>query len=484
MEGIEQSIMQVNADHIFTSYATPWSIIARQFSISSAFCIEHQGKLYIMTNAHCVENASYVKLRRRGITSLFLAKVIWIIYECDLALLTVDDATFWKDISPLKIIKRMPNKLDKVFVYGYPRGGNNISITKGIISRVANVMYTYAVEGIALQIDAAINPGNSGGPVINSNGDVIGVAFSGEIQGQNMGYIIPHLIIDFFLMSFSGHSTKLPNKSLKPPTFDGLCDLEIDIQSMNNGVLRNFIELPKDKTGVLITGINPLNISSKYLKEFDIILSINGHIVDNDGTMSLQSITESDSILDEIIPFENYINLLRSGEKIEFVLWRSGKQHKITFPLEAPKLNIPVLEYQIQPSYCIIIGMVFLPLTYMLIREKKRAGEYFYGLVEAAKTFEPTSSDEQIIILSTIFPTPLTEGFPGGNSILDSLGDEHIINMAHLVKVLNQLVKKSEMFLISFRNMSYMALINPADYKKYNKRIVRDNIGNNPSSNV
>lgn len=66
-------------------------------------------------------------------------------------------------------------------------GGDNISVTKGVVSRVEPTQYVHgATQLMAIQIDAAINPGNSGGPAIMGN-KVVGVAFQNLSGAENIG---------------------------------------------------------------------------------------------------------------------------------------------------------------------------------------------------------------------------------------------------------------------------------------------------------
>lgn len=72
----------------------------------------------------------------------------------------------------------------------YPVGGECVSITAGVVSRVEMTVYAQAEEELlSIQIDAAINPGNSGGPVVNDDGEVVGVAFQslGDSDVENIG---------------------------------------------------------------------------------------------------------------------------------------------------------------------------------------------------------------------------------------------------------------------------------------------------------
>jgi S1-C subfamily serine protease len=76
-----------------------------------------------------------VRVKRRGDDRKFLARVLAIGTECDLALLTVDDDAFWEGMMPMPL-GPMPSLQESVAVVGYPVGGDTISITAGVVSRI------------------------------------------------------------------------------------------------------------------------------------------------------------------------------------------------------------------------------------------------------------------------------------------------------------------------------------------------------------
>ena len=189
---------------VYTAYssqhpAMPWTNKAQEEATGSGFSIRHDGALCIVTNAHVVADATYVEVRKAGDARKYVATRLKVAHECDLATLQVEDARFWEGVTPLKL-GAMPSLQDEVAVVGYPEGGEGVSITQGVVSRIEIQRYAHSGTSLlAVQIDAAINPGNSGGPALNAEGEVVGVAFQLQQESQNIGYVIPVPTIQHFL---------------------------------------------------------------------------------------------------------------------------------------------------------------------------------------------------------------------------------------------------------------------------------------------
>ncbi len=156
----DQRVMQVYSHSSSPNYFQPWQNKQARESRGSGFAIA--GRL-VLTNAHVVADQTFVHLRKYSSPHKFAAKVLAVGHDCDLALLTVDDERFWADVQPLEF-GDVPELQHSVAVAGYPQGGDNISITTGVVSRIDIQQYVHgAAHLLAIQIDAAINPGNSGG---------------------------------------------------------------------------------------------------------------------------------------------------------------------------------------------------------------------------------------------------------------------------------------------------------------------------------
>ena len=169
----------------------PWTTKAQEETTGSGFSIEHDGEMLILTNAHVVADATYVEVRKAGDARKYVARRARSSHECDLAMLAVDDPSFWAGVTPLAF-GGVPRLQDEVSVVGYPEGGEGVSVTVGVVSRIEIQRYAHSGSNLlAIQIDAAINPGNSGGPVLDEEGRVIGVAFQNQQERERER--TPHL---------------------------------------------------------------------------------------------------------------------------------------------------------------------------------------------------------------------------------------------------------------------------------------------------
>ena len=195
---IRKSLCRINNTAQEFNYRVPWLPGGMSGGSGTGWVVK---KDRLMTNAHVVSNAKLLTVEKENDPKKYVATVEFIAHDCDLALLKVEDPGFWKDTKPLAL-GSVPEIESSVSVYGYPIGGQRMSVTKGIVSRIDFLTYSHSVmdSHLCIQIDAAINPGNSGGPVLQG-GKVVGVAFqgySGDVA-QNVGYMIPTPVIGHFL---------------------------------------------------------------------------------------------------------------------------------------------------------------------------------------------------------------------------------------------------------------------------------------------
>src|SRR5437879_9185126 len=236
---IQKSLVRITSTEVEPDYRAPWNTGAIGRGVGAGFVIEGPR---IMTNAHVVSNTRYLTVERDGDPNKYPARVVFVAHDCDLALITVDSPEFFKNMVPLAF-GGIPELESTVSAYGYPIGGERMSVTTGIVSRIDFQLYTHSSidQHLAIQISAQINPGNSGGPVMQ-NGKVIGVAFqgySGDVA-QGVAYMIPTPVIRRFL------------KDIEDGHYNGYVDLGITYSKLQNPAQRKFLGLKEDGRGVLV----------------------------------------------------------------------------------------------------------------------------------------------------------------------------------------------------------------------------------------
>lgn len=108
------AIVKVYCVHTEPNFSLPWQRKRQYASTSSGFGIRGpKGERWLLTNAHSVEYHSQVKVKRRGDDAKFLARVLAVGTECDIALMTVDDDAFWEGLRPL-VFGGLPRLQDAV----------------------------------------------------------------------------------------------------------------------------------------------------------------------------------------------------------------------------------------------------------------------------------------------------------------------------------------------------------------------------------
>lgn len=131
-EEVLNGVVRIYCTHSQPNYNMPWQRKKQDFSTSSGFVIS---KRRIITNAHAVEYGSLIQVKKRQSETKYVATAVAVGHECDLAVLEVNDDSFWENL-PVLEFGEMPDLFEDVSVIGYPVGGDSVSITSGVVSRI------------------------------------------------------------------------------------------------------------------------------------------------------------------------------------------------------------------------------------------------------------------------------------------------------------------------------------------------------------
>jgi len=413
---INKAVVKIFAIASYPNFYMPWQFKPQQGGIGSGVILDGQR---ILTNAHLVANSVFIQVKKAGDPKRYLAQVRAVGHQCDLAILEVEDKSFFQGTQSLEL-GDLPDPQDEVSVFGYPKGGNEISITKGIVSRIEQMVYAHGnFQLLGVQIDAAINPGNSGGPVLKDS-QVVGIAMQALRQGENIGYIIPTPVINHFI------------KDLEDGRYDGFPDDGVMVQPMENDALRDYHGMGKNETGVLVSRVVYGGSGFGYILPGDVVTSISGVDVANDGTVKLK---------DDLRVSADY--LVRSrllGEEIEFGVIRDKKRMTVKFPL-APERPLIPLVYDRTPTYYIFGGMVFMPLTQNYLMEWGRVWNRDAppSLVSEAEGAIVTEERSEIVFLSNTLAHPVNQGYQEiFYRVVEKVNGQKVGDMKTMARLLKQ----------------------------------------------
>ncbi len=393
------------------NYYEPWRV-GSQENVSGSGCVISGNR--ILTNAHVVSDEIFIQVLKDGDSKKYTAKKIYVAHDCDLAILKVDDPKFFRGTKPVKF-GGLPALKDKVEVYGYPVGGEDLSITDGEVSRIEVIQYSHSMRNLlGIQTDAAINPGNSGGPVF-SRKKLVGVAFQGynAAVAQNTGYIVPVLLIQRFL------------KQIKKGSYSPVPTLGLYTEHMENDSLRDYYGMKPDQTGLLVSKVVYHSSAWDKVLENDILLSIDGFPIANDGTIPFHK--------GERLNFTYPLCLHKIGGEMVLKILRNKKPLRISVTLKDDARLVPFVKYDVNPTYFIFGGLVFTPLNsnYLQITKNPPLGFmplYFDGL--------PSENQKQIVLMSHILSHEINKGYGAkySNLIVEKVNGIPITQMKDLIR--------------------------------------------------
>jgi len=251
---------------------------------------------YILTNEHVLLRAGVIKVTLKDERE-FEAHVVGADPDHDIAVLQIETHEKLPSVE-------MGNSIDlligeTVIAIGNPFGFEH-TVTTGVISALGRTIRTDdTVYRDFIQTDASINPGNSGGPLLDINGQLIGINTAIYAKAQGIGFAIP-----------INKARRIIQDLIKYGEVQEAW-IGITVQNIDERLGR-YLNVPK-KQGVIVSEIMPKSPASKSdIQQGDVILSINRN--------KILSSSEYESVIKDVT----------GGEKLIFKIWRNNKEHSVT----------------------------------------------------------------------------------------------------------------------------------------------------------
>jgi S1-C subfamily serine protease len=457
---VYRSVVRIEVATQVPDYATPWNAGRFSGGIGTGFII---GKNKILTNAHVVSNQRRILITIHGSPEKYPAKVEHIAHDCDLALLSVEDFSAFESF-PTFNFGDIPSLESQVRVIGYPVGGDRLSVTRGVVSRIDFQPYSHsrADSHLVVQIDAAINPGNSGGPVIQDN-KVVGVAFQGLRAADNTGYIIPTPVVKRFL------------KDIEDGNYDHYVELGVNEFPLHNPAMRKALSLPNDGVGVLVTNVIPTSSADGVLKSGDVLVSLDGNEVDSAGMVLVDG---------EKVNYNEIIERKFAGDKVAVRFLREGGWNDVEVTLKPLHWSrMYAVQYEKNPRYLVFAGLVFQPLDTNLFAAGKFNDVTLRRLYTDFVSKGLFQKHNDIVVLTRVESDPVTSQLNGFSGYaVEKVNGTEVKDLKHLNELLNP-ETPPEFHVIELFGANRPIIIPASKVEAANNR-VQENYGINQLSNL
>jgi len=377
-EAVKDTVVQVFSNVAEFDFKQPYKTPRQYTSTGSGFFINDEGDL--ITNFHVIDQARAIWIQIPSLGKRIIdVEVVGASPDRDIALLRLKG-------SGKEIIKREIGKIphlalgnsdfirrsDEVMALGYPLGQQSLKSTTGVIS---------GREGNFIQMSAAVNPGNSGGPLLNVNGEVVGVNTAAVMSAQNVGYIIP--INELRVVLPDLYKVRLLRKPFLGVLFTNATES-----------LTEYLGNPLPGGCYVTEVIKNSTLQKAGVKRGDMIYEINGHKIDVYGDMSVVWSEDKISLVD-------YVSRLSIGQDVNLLVYRSGERKDIT--VKFSQAQLPAV-HKVYPGfeeidYEVFGGMVVMNLTMNHVYLMSKTAPGLIRFTEMKNQAEPA------LIVTHIFPT-------------------------------------------------------------------------------
>lgn len=455
-EELQKAVVKIFASVSPPNMLRPWEFTAPQNNTGSGIILE---KGRILTNAHVVAHAQEIYIQPYKSSDRLNASIEWLAQDCDLAVLRLDDPKELEEVRPIPWSDGLPPLKSKITLLGYPTGGDALSLTEGIVSRIEFAGYSHGTSALRIQVDAAVNPGNSGGPGL-INGQIVGIVFRVLQEAENIGYLIPTEVVRHFL-----------NDCAADGKYDGFPKLDIECDTLENPSIREFLGLERKDTGIVVRRHDRADLVD-HLRPWDIITACEGVPIDNLGMVQIEGGLR--------VQYGTLISRKPPGATVRITRLRGRKREDIEVPTITRRDSLVRKMEGSRPTYLIYGGLVFVPLTRDLFGA---VNDHYLTLLAidgrmAMQSLKKVRGrpDEELIVCVQTLPHRITKGYDiAPLSVLTHVNDQPVENLKGLIRILKGSREKDFIVLHFENDHEERVVLNPKSVEKIMPEILRNN---------
>ncbi|MDD2708568.1 MAG: hypothetical protein PHV34_11205 [Verrucomicrobiae bacterium] len=377
-------VVEINRKHY--DYFQPWSRRNETF-LKGGVVI---GGREILTTADRLQDRTLVRVRKHGRGQWWNAKVKWLDYHANMALLTVDDPVFWHGTKTARLADLSRDE-SSVRVRMWKDG--NLEDWQAEVSKVA-VGQGEMSFSCHVVLELTSNVSNAGwSEIITRDDRLVGLASSHE---GNMLRVLPASVIRSVL------------DAQRKGAFQGLSYFPFYWQPGENAANLRYLGQTGGPSGVIVTQIPAWPPHEDGLKQHDVILNVDGFEVDDKGDYDDPTYGY---LMFENLPNRNHV----AGDRLKMTVLRNGRQEQISYrlpPVDYRANLVPMAAFDQEPDYLIAGGLVFQPLVLPYLKGwgEEWAQRAPFRLVYCTHE-DPAKERPSLVFLSQVLPDAYNRGY-------------------------------------------------------------------------
>ncbi|MBN2160030.1 MAG: hypothetical protein JW807_11595 [Spirochaetes bacterium] len=418
-ESMEDRVVSIIVTSQKKDYASPWQ--NGEISRSSiAGCVIAGNR--ILTSAYSMTDHVLVEVMKKGGPRRYEAEVLVKDYHCGLALLGVQDAEFFAGLKPAELAPAWKISGRSARVYKW----DVMSSFKEYIAELtkSSIRYYEPNCGVVMhQFSTSMNDGGSGEPVF-IDGKLAGIATGLNNETKTL-YVLGVEVI------------RRMQKDVADGRYDGVPFFWVESMDVQGDVnLREYFGMGRGESGVFITEVPPISSGGDVLKRNDIILSIDGRDIDDNG---MYDTPYGKLYYHGLIQVGRFV-----GETVSMKVLRDRRKIDVRFRLKPVPVDcclIPLVSHDAVPRYYIFGGLLFQELTAGYLESfgrewRKKADKRLLYYYDAVKQFSAAGAVDGFVVLNRVLPDPVNRGYQYYNNlILKSANGVQVKDLMHLKKI-------------------------------------------------